>query len=32
VVDNEMDKNLAGIRAHGASGAFAVDNELQIDK
>ena len=32
VVDNEMDKNLAGIRAHGVSGAFAVDNQLQVEK
>ena len=32
VVDNQADKNLAGIRAHGVSGAFAVDNELQIEK
>ena len=32
VVDNEMDKNLAAIRARGVSGAFAVDNELQIEK
>jgi hyperosmotically inducible protein len=32
VVDNQMDKNLAGIRAHGVSGAFSVDNELQIEK
>jgi hyperosmotically inducible periplasmic protein len=32
VVGNEMDKNLAGIRAHGVSGAFAVDNQLQIEK
>jgi hyperosmotically inducible protein len=32
VVDNQMDKNLAGIRAHGVSGAFAVDNELQVEK
>jgi hyperosmotically inducible periplasmic protein len=32
VVDNQMDKNLAGIRAHGVSGAFSVDNELQVEK
>ncbi len=32
VVGNEMDKNLAGIRAHGVSGAFSVDNELQVEK
>jgi hyperosmotically inducible periplasmic protein len=32
VVDNQADKNLAGIRAHGVYGAFAVDNELQVEK
>jgi hyperosmotically inducible protein len=32
VVDSEMDKNLAGMRARGVSGAFSVDNELQIEK
>jgi hyperosmotically inducible periplasmic protein len=32
VVDNEMDKNVAGTRAHSVSGAFAVDNELQVEK
>jgi hyperosmotically inducible protein len=32
VVDNQMDKNLAGIRARGVSGAFSVDNELQVEK
>ena len=32
VVDNQADKNLAGIRAHGVSGAFSVDNELQVEK
>jgi hyperosmotically inducible protein len=32
VVGNQMDKNLAGIKAHGVSGAFSVDNELQTDK
>jgi hyperosmotically inducible periplasmic protein len=32
VVGNEMDKNLAGIRARGVSGAFAVDNQLQVEK
>ena len=32
VVDNEMDKNLSGIRARGVSGAFAVDNELQVER
>jgi hyperosmotically inducible protein len=32
VVDNEMDKNLANIRAHGVSGALSVDNQLQVEK
>ena len=32
VVGNEMDKTLAAIRAHGVSGAFAVDNQLQVEK
>ena len=32
VVDNEMDKNLAGLRARGVSGAFSVDNELQVER
>jgi hypothetical protein len=31
-VDNEMDKTLAGVRARGVSGAFSVDNELQVEK
>jgi hyperosmotically inducible protein len=31
IVDSQMDKNLAGIRAHGVSGAFSVDNELQVE-
>src|SRR5580658_7306000 len=28
VVANEMDRNIAGIRANGASGAFSVQNDL----
>jgi hyperosmotically inducible protein len=32
VVGNQGDKNLAGIRARGVSGAFSVDNELQVEK
>ena len=32
VVDNQMDKTLTGIRARGVSGAFSVDNELQVEK
>jgi osmotically-inducible protein OsmY len=30
VVDNEADKNMAGIRANGVSGVFSVTNNLQI--
>jgi hyperosmotically inducible protein len=30
VVDNQGDKNLAGIRANGVSGVFSVDNNLQV--
>jgi hyperosmotically inducible periplasmic protein len=32
VVDNEMDKNLAGIRANGVPGIFSVDNQLRVVK
>lgn len=32
VVDNEMDRNLAGIRANGVPGIFSVDNQLRIVK
>jgi len=32
VVDNEGDKNLAGIRANGVSGTFSVTNNLQVVK
>jgi hyperosmotically inducible protein len=32
VVDNEMDKNLAGIRANGVPGIFSVDNQLKVVK
>lgn len=31
VVDSAMDKNLAGTRARGVPGSFAIDNELQVD-
>ena len=31
VVANEADKNIAGVRANGVSGAFAVSNELLIE-
>src|SRR5208282_3298501 len=30
VVDNETDKNVAGIRANGVSGIFSVTNNLQV--
>jgi hyperosmotically inducible protein len=30
-VSNEGDKNIAGIRANGVAGVFAVKNELQIN-
>lgn len=32
VVDNEMDKNLAGLRANGVAGIFSVDNQLKVVK
>lgn len=32
VVDNEADKNTAGIRANGVSGIFSVENRLQVSK
>jgi osmotically-inducible protein OsmY len=32
VVDNAMDKNIAGIRANQLFGAFSVDNKLQVGK
>jgi hyperosmotically inducible periplasmic protein len=32
IVDNEMDKNLAGIRAGEVPGSFSVDNQLQVVK
>ena len=32
VVDNEADKNVAGIRAREVSGAFEVDNQLMVAK
>src|SRR5260370_10304770 len=32
VVDNEGDKNLAGLRANGVSGIFSVTNNLQAVK
>ena len=32
VVDNEMDKTLAGMRANGVPGIFSVDNQLRVVK
>jgi hyperosmotically inducible protein len=32
VVDNDGDKNFAGIRANGVSGTFSVTNNLQVVK
>ncbi len=32
VVDNEADKNVAGIRAKGVPGIFSVDNNLTVSK
>ncbi len=32
VVDNEADKNIAGIRANGVSGVFSVTNNLRVEK
>jgi hyperosmotically inducible periplasmic protein len=32
VVDNEADKNMAGIRANGVSGIFSVQNNLVVTK
>jgi hyperosmotically inducible periplasmic protein len=32
IVDNQADKNVAGIRANSVPGIFSVDNNLQIQK
>lgn len=32
VVDNQTDKNIAGIRANGVPGIFSVDNQLIVVK
>ncbi len=32
VVDNEGDKNVANIRAHGVSGVFSIKNNLAVSK
>jgi osmotically-inducible protein OsmY len=32
VVDNQTDKNIAGIRANGVPGIFSVDNQLKVVK
>jgi hyperosmotically inducible protein len=31
VVANEMDRNVAGLRANGVPGAFHVDNDLRVE-
>ena len=31
VVDNEADKNFAGVRANGVPGIFSVNNNLRVD-
>lgn len=31
VVANEMDRNIAGVRANGVPGAFHVDNDLRVE-
>src|SRR5262249_41592680 len=31
VVDNQTDKNVAGIRANGVPGVFSVTNNLQVE-
>jgi len=32
VVQNSMDKNIAGVRAGEVPGAFSVDNQLVVSK
>jgi hyperosmotically inducible periplasmic protein len=32
VVDNESDKNIAGLRANGVPDIFSVTNNLQVSK
>ncbi len=32
VVDNQADKDLAGVKANGVPGVFAVENHLQVQK
>jgi len=32
IVDNQGDKDLAGMRAKGVPGTFSVDNNLQVEK
>jgi len=31
VVANEMDRNIAGLRANGVPGAFSVENDLKVE-
>jgi hyperosmotically inducible periplasmic protein len=32
VVDNQADKNMAGIRANGVPGVFSVTNDLRVSE
>lgn len=32
IVSNEMDKNIAGIRANGVPGVFSVTNDLKVER
>jgi hyperosmotically inducible protein len=32
IVDSQMDKNIAGIRANSVPGIFSVDNQLKVVK
>jgi osmotically-inducible protein OsmY len=32
VVDSEMDRNIAGMRANGVPGVFSVNNQLRVVK
>jgi hyperosmotically inducible protein len=32
IVDNQTDKNVAGIRTNGVPGIFSVKNNLQVER
>jgi hypothetical protein len=32
IVDNEADRNVVNIRAHGVHGVFSVTNNLRVEK